>query len=361
MLSYLLDGLRRESAVSRTRYLMRTLIFLLLLTVVPVTVAQTAVDDLYTGEVPVESQDTGQRRRALPVALEQVLRKLSGLRNFDGYPLVEPALGNASSMLVSFHYRNVETVLADGTEWQETRLVAKFSPDRVDELLLSLQLPLWQTERLATDIWVVVDNGIDRRIMPVELAYAWESMGDVAAVRGLPVNWPTADEEDNYSIDAQLLWGGYTEDLGGLQDRGALIAAARREGTEWSVRLNLEYKDGNWAWRLQDIDLQAVLTESMQQAVDRIAAANSIAASDLGSWLHELTILGLNGAKDYQRCLAYLQGISTVERVSIVSARQGSVTFALELNALPRYIEEVLNSGHTLEFDENEEEYFLLP
>jgi hypothetical protein len=95
--------------------------------------------------------------------------------------------------------------------------------------------------------------------------------------------------------------------------------------------------------------------------VDQIAAANTIAATDLGSWLHELTVSGLNGAEDYHRCLAYLQAISVVEGVSVVSARQGNVTFGLELSALPRYLEEVLNSGQTIEFDVIEGTYSLLP
>jgi hypothetical protein len=338
---------------------MRKILLILLLTWLPITGLQATPIDIYTGEVMVESKDAGERRRALPKALMNVLQKFSGLRSFEDYPQVEPALGVASSILVSFYYRNVEIVFADGSEGEELRLVAKFSDNSVDELVQSLQLPLWQTERDQTDIWVVVDDGQSRRIMPVEFAYTWSAMADVAASRGLPVNWPEADEEGRYLIDAQLLWGGYTEDLGIGHGSSAMIVAARREGLEWSVRSNLTYGSENWTWRLQDIDLQAALTQSMQEAIDLIATAHSIAASDLGAQVHELTVAGLEGAGDYQRCLGYLQQLSVVNRVSVVSARPGNVTFRLELNALPQYLEETLLSGRFLEFDEDELSYFL--
>jgi hypothetical protein len=338
---------------------MRTLLLISLLTWLPATGIQAAPIDIYTGEAVVAGKDASERRRALPMALKNVLQKFSGLRTFEDHPLVEPALGNASSILVSFHYRNAEIIFADGSAGEELRLVARFSEKSVDELAHALQLPLWKTSRDPTGVWVVVDDGLDRRIMPVEFAYTWDAMADVAAWRGLPVIWPAMDDEGHYAVDAQLLWGGYTEDLGIANGSSAMIVAARREGPEWSVRSNLTYNGQNWTWRWQDIDLQAALTESMHQAVDLVSAANTIAASDLGAWLHEMTVEGLRDADDYGRCLGYLQQLSVVNHVSVVSAKRGSVSFKVQLNALPKYLEEALLDGQFLGFDENEHSYFI--
>lgn len=340
---------------------MRTIILILLLALLPVSGSQAASVDVYTGEAVVTGKEAGERRRALPLALENALQKLSGLRSFDDYPQVKPALADASSILLSFHYRVVESVLADGSQQDELRLVAKFSASRVDELARYLELPLWETERAATDVWVVVDDGLDRRILPVEYSYAWDAMSEAAAWRGLPVSWPQADEDGLYAVDEQLLWGGYTEDLGAGEDRGVMIAAARREGLEWNVRGNLTYRGQTWTWRIEDINLQAALTENMQQAADWIAAANTIAATDLGNWVQELTVLGLNDAEDYSRCLSYLQGLSVVDHVAVVSARAGEVTLRLSLSALPLYLEEKLVEGQVIGFDEDERNYRLLP
>ena len=340
-------------------YFMRTILLISLLALLPIAGGQAATIDVYTGEAVVTDKGSNERRRALPLALKHLLQKYSGLMSFEDYPQVDLALGNASSILVSSYYRNAETILADGSDGEELRLVANFSENSVDELARSLQLPLWQVERDPTDIWVVVDDGLDRRIMPVEFAYAWKAMTEVADWRGLPVNWPTADEEGQYVIDAQLLWGGYTEDVGTVPGSGIMIAAARREGTQWSVRVNLTYNGNNWTWRIQDIDLQAALVQGMQETIDLIAAANTIAASDLGLSTYELNVAGIADAEDYWRCLGYLQELSVVNHVTVVSAAPGNVTFMLELSALPQYLEETLQGGQFLGFDEDQGNFFL--
>ncbi|MDX1380160.1 MAG: DUF2066 domain-containing protein [Xanthomonadales bacterium] len=337
----------------------KNLLLTLLVLLAPMAVQAAAVD-LYVGEVPVADQGPADRERALPQALRQVLQKLSGLRGFDEYPLVEPALERAPTMLLTWHYRNVPVPLADGSETSELRLVARFAPAAVDEMARSLQLPQWQPERPELLAWLIVDDGVDRRIMPVEFAYVRESMADAAALRGLPLKWPQPGPEGEWNVDPQILWGGYTEDLETPQNEGVMIAAARREGLQWGVRVNLGYRGQYWAWRVEDFDLQVAMNTALHDAVDQVAAANTIAANDLGSWEQTLTVTGLRGAADYQRCLAYLQGISVVEGVDVVSAQPGVVTFRLALNALPRYLEESLGKGGVLEWQASESRYRLL-
>lgn len=343
----------------RTRYDMRTFLLILLLAMLPVDQNLAATIDVYTGETVVEARDAKARNQALPAALAHVLQKITGLRSFEDYPLVELSLTQAPSLLVSFYYQNVESPLADGSIFEELRLVAKFSAGAVDDMVRTLGLPLWPVERQSVEIWIVVDDGLDRRILPVEFAYAQQSMTRVAARRGLPVEWPVPDEEGMYPVDAQLLWGGYTEDLGIAPGQGAMIIAARREGLEWGVRSNLSYGDQSWTWRVQDIDLQAALNESLEQAIDQVAASNTIAASDLGAWMYDLTIAELRNADDYRRCLDYLQGLGVVSEVAVLSAQPGRATFRLQLSALPRYFEEAVMGGQFLEFDETERFYFL--
>jgi len=344
MLSYLPGGWRTETRKFHHCDLMRIILLALLMIQLPVATSLAAPADLYTGEAVVDNQTLSERKRAIPLALLQVLQKLSGLRHFDRYPLVEESLATAPSMLVSFHYRNEEKILTDGATVDELRLVARFSEQDVNKLTRSLQLPLWRPEREATQIWVVVDDGLDRRIMPLELAYVREAMDEAAASRGMPVTWPEPDPEGNYPIDVQLLWGGYTEDLAELGIDAVLVAAARREGPEWSVRINLGYGGQNW---------------TVQQAADLVAEANTISAADQGRWIHELTVRGIAGADDYSRCLAYLKTLSVVEQIRVISAGGGLVRFSLELNALPQYLEDALSSGRMLEFIDSEDSYLL--
>jgi len=319
-----------------------------------------AAPDLYVGDAVVLDQGGAERSRALPVALEQVLQKLTGLRQFDDYPLVEASLDRAPELLLSYHYSTLTRTLSDGAGMEELHLVARLAETAVDEMVRALQLPLWQPARPPLVAWQIIDDGLGRRVMPVEFDYTRQAMTRVAEQRGLPLEWPSPDDEGVFAVDEQILWGGYTEDLVSPQGEGILIAAARREGANWSVRINVGYQGQHWTWRLEELDLETALVDGMQQAVDQIAAVHSIAASDLGSWQHEMTVSGLGGPDDYRRCLTYLQGISVVEDVAVVSAQPGAVTFRLALTALPRYLEEALDAGNVIERIEPGSDYALV-
>jgi hypothetical protein len=314
--------------------------------------AQFFQDDLYVGEAVVLTKDAGERNQALPQALKQVLQKFSGLREFDEVENFEQALNRAASLVVSVHYRTVDRLQADGSTFEETLLVARFSMPDVDALRQELQLPFWQPDRETVTIWVVVDSGLSRQIMPVEYTYVREAMSAAAYSRGLPVNWPEPDESGEYPVDLSLLWGGYIEDIAGPGGKSVLLAAARREGAQWNVRLNLAVGENLWNWRSQGLELGQVLEESVHQAANEIAAANSITATDQGTWLHDISVRGVTGEQDYIRTLNYLQELSVVERVDVNQARPGRISFVLQLNALPTYFEQAVESDGILEIDD---------
>ena len=314
---------------------------------------------MYSGQAVVADQSAAERRATLPAALGHVLRKLSGARTLDEYPQAAVALKGASSILLTSYYQNVDLPSADGSIRSELRLIAQFSPAAVDDLARSLGLPLWQPDRKPTEIWVVVDDGMGRKVMPVEIEYMRSVLDQAATMRGMPLNWPQPDEEGMYPVDMQLLWGGYTEDLASPRGDGVLILAARREGAQWGVRANLGFEGENWAWRFQEFDLQQALVNGLQQAVDQIAMSSAIAATDLGTWEHELMISGLRNSRDYQRCLSVLQDNAIVSRVDVVSAKTPDVTFRLQLTALPQYLEDDLKNSGVLEFNEEDSRFYM--
>lgn len=343
------------------KILLPAILVSLLTLLMPLQWLRAAPLNLYQGAVPVADQSPGEQARAMPLALAQVLQKLSGLRDFAALPAVEPALQNAHSLAITFYYLHQDITLPDGGRGEELRLSAEFSQPAVDGLMQSLQLPRWKPKRRPVTIWPVVDDGFSRSIMPIEFEYAWQRMVDVAAARGMPVIRPQPDAEGVYPVDPQLLWGGYTDDLAALGPVDALIVAARREGPQWSVRMNLDYMGKTWSWRNRDIDMQNALTQGMHQAIDEIAAIDSIAAADQGKWSFAMTVSGVAAAGDYARCLSYLQGLSLIDHVRVASAGPGRVHFVLNLNALPDYLVRTLAADNILAASAAEGEYILLP
>lgn len=352
-LNMLLDG----SMKSATTWWLPIAFALVLFSVAPPVGAQ----NLYTGKVPVNDQSAAQLHHGMAAALQQVLQKLSGLQQFDDYPAVAAALGQAHSMVSSFSYNNRARVLPNGERSDDLHLVVEFDSGAVDQLAAALQLPLWKVERRAVAIWLLVDDELGRRVMPVELEYAWLQMGRVAEDRGLPYTLPQPDSEGVYAVDTQLLWGGYTEELASAGPADALVIAARREGPQWHIRMNLEYGDQAWSWRNRSVELQDALVEGMNRAIDELVAVQSIAAADRGSWQHDLTVTGLNRAGDYARCLAYLQRLSLVEHVSVRSATPGRVVFSLSLTTLPDYLLTTFQSDGLLTTTAVEGVYMLAP
>jgi len=321
---------------------------------------------LYTGETPVADQSAKELERGMPLALAEVLHKLSGIRNLEEQPGLDPEavkarLGEARSMAVTFYYRNRNVLLPDGTTTPELRMVAEFSRAAVDRLAQELQLPLWKPERKPLTVWLVVDDGTERAIFPIELEYAWGAMESVAQTRGLPLVRPQPGPEGQYGVDEQLLWGGYTEELTAAGMTDVLVIAARREGPEWNARMNLEYQGKSWTWRSRDIAIETALAEGMHMAVTEIANAHSIAAADRGSSSLEITVTGVQNASDYARCLAYLEKVSVVESVRVRRAGPGRVYFELGLNALPEHFSDAVAEDGVLVPLATDGEYSLQP
>ncbi len=325
-------------------------VLLIILTLYLATVDAVADTKLYSGEVVVASQAEEERNEVIPEALIQVLQKISGQREMPIAPALDEALQNADRMLLSFRYKSVDRAGPDGNINQELRLVANFMQPEVDRVVQQIGLPRWQQNRPPVQVWAVLDDGRGRQLKPVEYEYAWDAMEDMAALRGLPIEWPELDEEEAQLIDMSLVWGGFTDYLveRGAPGDGVAIVAARREGPQWTLRWNLTASGKNWSWRNTDDELMFALADGIHQMTNQIATANAIAASEQGEWSVDVAIGGLRNAADYASCLGYLQGLSLVTAVDVVGAEPGLVHFRMQLNAAPEYLGEAFNRSTVL-------------
>lgn len=245
---------------------------------------------------------------------------------------------------------------------EQTLLVAEFSRAGVDRLVRAAGLPRWPSRREPLEIWLLIDDGLGREIMPVEYAYLEPMLDRIAENRGLPIVWPQPDEEGAYGVDVQLLWGGYTEEVDEeVALRHSLVVAARREGPEWNNRFLLEYGGLQSSWRSRAINLETALVEALNQAINEIASSGVIAPSDQGSWVHEVAVLGVLSSDDYIRCLAFLEDLNVVDEVSVRSASTGQAHFYLTLNASPEYFEQLMAGSALFKLDELTGEYQLQP
>jgi hypothetical protein len=317
--------------------------------------------DLYSGEVVVRDQSAAERLESVPSALIQVLQKHSGQRELPLHPALDSALLSANRIMVSFYYREYEKIAPDNSSTKEWRLVANFLPEAVERIVKQLELPRWRSDREPVSIWIVVDDGLGRRLMPVEYEYAWNALKDIAHQRGLPLIWPELDEEQSQEVDLQLLWGGFTDELPEhMANAGDIvIVAARREGPVWNVRWNFGSDEQTSGWRVRDTDLSFALVDGLHSLTDFVSRRDAIAASGQGNWLYEISISGFQGAADYANCLAYLEGLLVVDRVNIREAGKGVIRFSLELNTMPEFFEDEVARNNFLVAGIGGQEYHL--
>jgi len=306
--------------------------------------------NLYSGEVFVPSQAEADRNAAIPEALIQVLQKQSGLRELPISAVLDESLNDAQMYLHSYRYTRVDRTTADGEVTEELRLVAQFLQPEIDRIVQQAGLPRWRQERPAVQIWAIVDDGLSRQLKPLEFGYAWETVEQVAAIRGLPVSWPELDEEEVQLVDMRLVWGGFTDYLveRGAPPDGVAIIAARREGPQWTVRWNLASGSQSWSWLSSDFDLLFALAQGTHRVADQLAAVNTITVSDQGIWTIDVSIGELNNADTYARCLGYLQNLSLVNEVEILGAEPGRVDFRLQLNASVEHLTDTFEQGTVL-------------
>lgn len=302
-----------------------------------------AAADLYAGEAAVPDQSERERLAAMPRALAEVLGKHSGLRELPSTAAVDAALGQASGLALAFAYRTVP--MGDA---EELRVVVSFSPPGVDRLARELGLPLWPPRRPPLKAWIVVDEGFGRQLLPAEWQDAWSGLVDVAARRGVELAFPGAADVE--AADLQLLWGGFTEQLLlSHPESRPLIAAARRDGGAWQVRMSTDINGRAWSQSFSGVDLGTLLEQGLQQAIDEMAAAARIAPDEQGQWSHALTVTGLADGSAYLALLAYLESVSVVDRVDVRSAQAGQVALELQLNAAPDILGRVLAADGRLQ------------
>lgn len=309
-----------------------------------------AVENLYTSEVVVANQGEDERNAAVPDALIQVLQKLSGQRELAFSPALDEALSNANRLLHSFRYKNLERTGSDGVMFRELRLVAQFRKSEIDRVVQQAGLPRWGQDRPPVQIWVVMDDGLNRQFKPVEFGYAWEAMENIAAMRGLSLIWPDLDEEELQLIDMGLVWGGFIDYLveRGAPHDGVAIVTIRRDGPFWALNWAVSNGAEKWSWRNSDQELMFALVDGIHQMTDRFAASNTIAASAQSEWSFDITIGGINSARDYAACLDYLGDLSLVTGVEVAGADPGRVHFVLQLNASPEHLPDVFSRGAML-------------
>lgn len=307
--------------------------------------AAVPVRDLYAGTVAVNDQSAAQREKVMRQALETVLVRVTGDRNFaSGRGAL--LLDRPNAFLQGYGY---EAVPGGGLQ-----LKARFDSRAVDTALRELGLPVWGINRPSYQAWIVLrDDG-----QPAALLDAGAATARAAALlataerRGIPLTFPALDATASRRLDLRALWDGNLSAVreAARRDRpdGVLVVRARRDGASWLGQFSVLRDDGaDEEWSRLMPTLEQVLAEGLHELADRQASRFAVQTGfqqDL-----RLAVEGVDSIEDYARVQDYLRRLNPVRSVFVEAVAGDRVQFRVLVEGDPQLLPRVVAAGSLLQ------------
>ena len=300
----------------------------------------------YSVEVPVRNQSDAERKRGMAAALAQVLGNVTGDRGAAARGGVREEMAKVDDYVESYDFRQDEGVGASGAPSYQTKLVVRFKPDAVNDLVDMLGLPNWPLPRPKPVLWLAIDDGSGPRLVGLGQANAARSVLDQAKARGFSLGLPAGNAAEQAAVGA--IWRGDNTAVAALSRRYSppiqLIGKMRKTPGQWQVDWTLV--DGGKVlnrWQSSSADARRAMAGGADGAADALYRRYARAGSGGSGGTFRVQIAGLHDGGDYLRLAGYLDGISIVRRVVPVSAAPGQIELELSLSTglgnFARYVE----------------------
>ena len=147
------------------------------------------VDDRYTAEVLVSSQDAIQLKRGAQAGLLQVLIRVSGNQQIETSPVVVSSLKRPESYYYQYSYETTDRSFQIGGELVPAHnLRIEFEPSSIAQLVRQAGYPVWGSNRPSVLLWVAESDGVERRMLAEqEQSDVVVALNAQARQRGLPL------------------------------------------------------------------------------------------------------------------------------------------------------------------------------
>ncbi len=303
--------------------------------------AVSQAEELYETQVPVSGQQDRERARALRVAFEQVLLKVTGHRDTAQAPAVESALRQPMGYVQQFRY----LPLADDGTGERMRedgyrelLRVSFDVNAVNQMLQAAGVPLWGRTRPVTLMWLAVEDQGGRWLLGGDIRPDFRDATERAArARGIPVLLPLMDLEDRRELHFTDVWGNFQDSLLRASARyqpGAVLVGRLLHGPDggWTGRWSL-YHDGNVDhWSVGGDGWNELLASGIDGAADLLATRHARVITPDGHQFIDIVITEIRDIAGYERAMKYLRELDPVERLQVVGLEADRVRFRLALS-----------------------------
>lgn len=279
--------------------------------------AAMTLHDLYETEVPVAGEDLDSRNQAIGQALAQVLVKLTGRDPAPGTASLAP---QAPRYVQEYRFRRA--VSTDGQE--QRRLWVRFDKLGLDRLLRERGLPLWGDSRPGILVWLGIERDGRRELVGVDAPIA-QALTAGAVARGLGVQWPLMDLEDQAKLTTADLWSDYGTAVTQASARYAqpLVLTGRLRqvsADHWEGRWVLYEGDQSRAMKSSGVTDAMAAAGAVNQLADALAARYAPAGGQHGPDVVRVQINGIRNVSEYAQVLKLVGEREMVDRVVLRSA-----------------------------------------
>lgn len=296
------------------------------------------VKDLYTGKILVTDKSQATRVKAHRWAIEQVLTKVTGSRDILENKTVQYEVRTKTA-------NYIKSFTFDTDAQNRTFLIDKFDQTKIDQLIRNVGAAIWGQRRPKVAIWLVVEEGMNRRIVnSSDYPQISEVILQSAENRGLPSVIPNMDETDQQAVFTSDIWAKFD---------GVVNNATARYNAEYFVMARLravdnfkepEYKSG---WLVdyslfkgrQFLDKSTfngeqffVLKEMVNKVGDYFASQYAINNQKIQQQNIEFTINNLNSMIDLKKVENYLMELPPVKKVYLHEVNADQARFTLWLS-----------------------------
>lgn len=295
------------------------------------------VSGLYEAEQLVTSQGRAERKKIIRSALLDVLIKISGNTNIALSPGIPQLLDRSSQFLQQYRYRSEQQQhdSETGVVRNKQYLWVRFDKKSLDTALRKLELAIWGRNRPATLAWIAVEQKGQRQLLAgSETSQLSEVILKKAQSRGIPLDLPLLDLEDQQKIKVTDVLGGFQETILNASRRysvdAVLVGRLRQLSNQrWQGRwtLNLAGREYNWS---EQGDLDSVVSFAID-GVTSTLASNFIRMPSNEAAEVRVLVTDIFNLKDYARSDRFLSGLDGVMEVEPEKVASQSILFKVTL------------------------------
>ena len=304
--------------------------------------------DLYSGEVPIVDETPEAREAALEQILGQVLVRVSGRADVVSRPAASQVLKAAGSLVQQFRYRT-EPGGAEPDSPPQKYLQARFNAAALRRVMARHDLPVWLGDRPRVLLWVAVEeNGARHLFRVAENARVRELLLQRARMRGVPVQLPLLDLQDQAAVTAADIWAGYAPAIRKASARYphdvVLTGKLRRQATGyWSADWGLWRDQGVVDLHTEGADPGVAISAAIDLVQDRLAERPSVPQGGSG----DMTRVSVEGVRDlaaYAELMRILGELAVIGAIHVTKAEADRLLLDVQLAGGPEVLARLLAS-----------------